>query len=112
MKFLKNHKKRKGNNYKVSSRTKRIASKIGLVVLPSSRKGKKLDVYDKKTGRYKASIGAEGYKDFHIYRDLESKGKIPKGTADKKRKNYEKRHGCNNAKKGSNNLLACLLLWS
>jgi hypothetical protein len=71
--------------YEITDSIKRKASALGVQVKPSTRAGKKLDVY--KDGIYQASIGALGYKDYEIY-------KQEKGTdyANEKRRQYKARH--------------------
>ena len=61
------------------------AKNLGLTIKPSTNKKKKVDVFkgDKKVG----SVGALGYNDYATYIQ-----KIGKKDADKKRKNYLKRH--------------------
>ena len=76
--------------YRISKYTKSQASKLGVTVKPSKLKGKKIDVF--KKGVKVASVGAIGYKDYPTYMSLERKGKVSKGTAKQKRKNYKKRH--------------------
>ena len=49
-------------------RAQRNAKKIGVVVKPSTRKGKKVDVFS-KDGKKLASIGDVNYYDFTITRD-------------------------------------------
>lgn len=96
--------------YKIKPYTKQKARNIGVMVKPSTRKGKKIDVYT-LDGVKIASVGAEGYKDYPTYLQLESKGKIPAGTARKKQKQYKARHQNNRTKKWSNGWLADQLLW-
>ena len=76
--------------YRISKYTKSQAAKLGVTVKPSKLKGKKIDVF--KKGVKVASVGAIGYKDYPTYMSLEKKGKVSKGTAKEKRKNYKKRH--------------------
>jgi|TARA_R110000796_G_scaffold183811_4_gene300409 hypothetical protein len=76
--------------YRIKPHTKSQAKKIGVEVKPSKNKGKKIDVF--KKGQKVASVGAIGYKDYPTYMALEKQGKVPKGTAKTKRKNYKKRH--------------------
>ena len=76
--------------YLIKTYTKTQAKKHGLTVKPSKNKGKKIDVF--KKGVKVASVGATGYKDYPTYIQLENKGKVPKGTAAKKRKAYKARH--------------------
>jgi hypothetical protein len=85
------------SNKKLLAKANRKAKKIGVKVKPSTRKGKKLDVF--KDGKKVGSIGAIGYKDFNI-------------TGDKKaRENYKKRHGKYRNKVGTNSFFADRILW-
>ena len=49
--------------------------------------GKKIDVF--KGGVKVASVGGAGYKDYPTYMKLEAQGKVPKGTANKRRRLYK-----------------------
>ena len=95
--------------YKITDYSKRQARRLGVTIKPSSDRSKKIDVY--KNGKKIASIGAKGYKDYPTYMALEKKGKVPKGTANQKRKNYKARHQNNRTKKGSNGYYADQILW-
>lgn len=95
-------------SYKIKKYTKDKAKKLGLTVKPSKNKGKKIDVF--KNGDKVASVGALGYNDYPTYLELERKGKVPKGTAKEKRKNYKKRH-IHRKKKGTPAYYADQLLW-
>jgi len=86
--------------YQISSYTKEKAKKAGLEVQPSTRKGKKLDVY--KDGKYLASIGALGYKDYPTY--LKEDGAT---VANERRRLYRLRH----TKETIPEQLALYLLW-
>ena len=79
-------------------KAQRKASKIGVKVKPSTRKGKKLDVFDKK-GKKIGSIGAVGYEDFNIHKDKS------------RRKKYKARHSKYRNKKGTNSFFADKILW-
>lgn len=96
-------------SYKVSEYTKRQAKILGVIVLPSKRKGKKLDVYSKDCILL-ASVGAQGYKDYPTYKELERKGKVAAGTAESKRKAYKARHIYRN-RKNTPAYFADKLLW-
>ena len=95
--------------YIISSYTKEKAKKIGVNVRPSKTFGKKIDVY--KNGTKLASIGAIGYKDYPTYLALEKKGKVPKGTANERRKMYKLRHAKDRKRLYSNGWYADQLLW-
>ena len=96
-------------SYKISEYTKRQAKKLGVIVLSSKKKGKKIDVYSKNCILL-ASIGAQGYKDYPTYQSMERKGIVPQGTAEIKRKAYKARHIFRN-KNGTPAYFADKLLW-
>jgi hypothetical protein len=96
-------------SYKISDYTKRQAKKLGVIVLSSKKKGKKIDVYSKDCILL-ASVGAQGYKDYPTYQSMERKGIVPQGTAEIKRKAYKARHVFRN-KKGTPAYFADKLLW-
>ena len=96
-------------SYKVSEYTKRQAKSLGVIVLPSKKKGKKIDVYSKDCILL-ASVGAQGYKDYPTYKELERKGIVPTGTAETKRKAYKARHIYRN-RKNTPAYFADKLLW-
>ncbi len=91
--------------YKIKTYTKNKAKQLGVVVKQSTRKGKKIDVFD-KYGKKLASIGALGYSDYPTF--IEEKGKL---FAEQKRKNYKARHQKDRTKKYSNGWFADNLLW-
>lgn len=88
--------------YEITSYTKDKAKGLGVVVKPSTVKGKKIDVF--KNEKKIASIGAVGYKDFPTY--LKEDGKA---VADKRRRLYKIRHA--NDLKSGNGFYANKLLW-
>ena len=71
--------------YKIKRHTYTQAKKLGVVVKPSTVKGKKIDVF--KKGKKVASVGARGYNDYPTW--IQKKGKE---YADKRRKAYKSRH--------------------
>jgi|TARA_B110000908_G_scaffold39833_1_gene48324 hypothetical protein len=95
--------------YKIKTYTKNQAKKIGVIVKPSSSKGKKIDVF--KKGVKVASVGAIGYNDYPTYMELEKNGKVSKGTAKIRRKLYKIRHKKDRNIKNSNGYYADKLLW-
>lgn len=95
--------------YKITNYTKAQAKKLGVSVRQSSVKGKKIDVL--KDGKKVASVGAIGYKDYPTFKNLEQKGQVPKGTAEKRRKAYKTRHEKDRNVKGSRGFYADKLLW-
>lgn len=90
--------------YKITSYTKRQAKKLNVVVKPSTRKGKKIDVF--KNGKKVASIGAIGYKDFPTY--VKTKGLK---YAKQRQRLYKIRHKKDRMIKGSAGYYADRLLW-
>lgn len=90
--------------YRIKSRQKKNAKKLGVIIKPSKLKGKKIDVF--KSGEKIASIGAKGYSDYATY--LEKKGKK---FADERKKLYKKRHNKTRKKKNSNSYYADRILW-
>tara|TARA_B000000609_G_C23866986_1_gene186049 strand:- start:54 stop:347 length:294 start_codon:yes stop_codon:yes gene_type:complete len=95
--------------YRIKQYTKDQAKKHGVEVKPSRVKGKKIDVF--KKGKKIASVGAIGYNDYPTFMELEKKGKVPKGTANKRRKAYKIRHDKDRKKRGTNGWYADKLLW-
>ena len=91
--------------YIIKPYTKRKAKLLNVLVKPSTRHGKKIDVY-KKTGEYITSIGARGYADYPTF--LLYYGKK---YADEKRRLYKLRHEANRKVKGSRGWFADQLLW-
>lgn len=94
--------------YRIKQYTLQRAKQLRLTVKPSRRKNKKIDVF--KLGELVASIGDIRYKDYPTYLELEKKGKVPKGTAKKRRELYKKRH-VNRLEKNSPSWYADNLLW-
>ena len=83
--------------YKIKRYTYAQAKKLGVVVKPSTRKGKKIDVF--KNGKKVASVGAIGYNDY------------PTWTQNKRRKAYKIRHAKDRKVRGSAGYYADKLLW-
>jgi hypothetical protein len=71
--------------YVITDYTKSQANKLGVVVKPSSKKGKKIDVY--KADKKIASIGAAGMMDYPNY--IKTKGIE---YANRRRDLYRARH--------------------
>jgi hypothetical protein len=88
--------------YQIDPLSFKQAKKLGVEITPSTRKGKKIDVFlDKKKI---ASIGAEGYNDYYYYLRVE------KTYAEERRKLYKIRHEKDIDK--LNGYLAWVLLWN
>jgi hypothetical protein len=90
--------------YSITNYTKSQAKKLGVVVKPSSVKGKKIDVF--KNDKKIASVGALGYSDYPTY--MKTKGKA---YADERRRLYKIRHSKDRNVKGSDGYYADKLLW-
>ena len=90
--------------YRITKYTLLKAKELGVVVKPSSVKGKTIDVF--KNGVKVASVGALGYMDYPTYA-------IKQGykVANVRRKLYKIRHEKDRHKKGSAGYYADQLLW-
>jgi len=91
--------------YRITSYTKARAKKLGVTIKPSTVKGKKIDVFNKK-GEKLASIGALGYGDYPTF--VKTKGL---DYADSRRHMYKIRHEKDRHKRGSAGYFADQLLW-
>jgi hypothetical protein len=91
--------------YRITSYTKARAKKLGVTIKPSTVKGKKIDVFNKK-GEKLASIGALGYGDYPTF--VKTKGL---DYADSRRHMYKIRHEKDRHKRGSAGYFADKLLW-
>jgi hypothetical protein len=94
------------DKYEIKPRTKIMARKLGVSIRPSTRKSKKIDVYDKE-GKYITSVGARGYGDYPTYLQT-----TDKKTAETKKQNYKKRHDKYRHIKDSRSYYADQLLWT
>ena len=88
--------------YEITEYTKKKAKELNVLVSPSKRKHKKLDVFDSK-GTYITSVGDSRYSDYPTY--VKTMGK---GYADERRKLYIQRHINDTGKAG---YYALKLLW-
>jgi hypothetical protein len=91
--------------YKISARQKIIAKRLGVTILPSTKKNKKIDVF--KHGIKIASIGAAGYADYSIYLKL-----FGSAYANERKRLYKLRHFKDINKIGSPGYYAYYILWS
>ena len=90
--------------YKITPRQKRNADALGVIIKPSTLKGKKIDVF--KNGIKIASIGALGYMDYDSY--IKTKGIK---FANERRRLYQIRHANDRNKKGTAGYYADKILW-
>lgn len=88
----------------ISLYTYRKAKKLGVKVLPSVRKNKKIDIY--KNGKYLTSIGDKRYFDYPMYLQF-----FGKEYANKRRRLYKLRHQKDRLIRGSKGWYADNLLW-
>ncbi len=88
----------------VSNYSKKKAESLGVDIKPSTKKGKKIDVF--KDGKLVASIGAKGYKDYPTH--LAESGKK---VAEEKRKAYKMRHEKDRHTPGTPGFYADKILW-
>ena len=89
--------------YNLTTYSKNRAKDLGVTIKPSTRKGKKIDVF--KAGKKIASIGAVGYMDYPNY-----KKKYGKKIADERKKAYYSRHK-KDIIKGTPGYYAAKILW-
>jgi hypothetical protein len=92
--------------YTITDYTKEKAHKLGLDVKPSTRKNKKIDIFDKRDGHYITSVGQIGYKDYPTY--IIEKGQ---DYADKRRESFYKRFGKRAKIPYTNAYYSAQLLW-
>lgn len=90
--------------YEITSYTKEKAKGLGVVVKPSTVKGKKIDVF--KNEKKIASIGDIKYSDYPTY--LKEDGKA---VADERKRLYHLRHQKESNKIGTPSFFAKKLLW-
>ena len=91
--------------YLILPYTKKKAKQLKVIVEPSKKKSKKIDVYD-KNGYFIVSIGAYGALDYPNY--LRFYGKE---VADERRRLYKIRHKKDRSVKGTAGYYADKLLW-
>jgi len=96
-------------SYRITKYTRDQAKKLGVTIKASNTSGKKIDVF--KNGVKVASVGAIGYNDYPTFMRLEKEGKVPKGTANTRRKAYKQRHEKDRHIRGSAGYYADKLLW-
>ena len=91
--------------YKIKDYSFIQAKKLAVTIKPSKKKGKKLDVYNKK-GELISSIGAIEYMDYPSY--LEKRGYE---YAKERKRLYRIRHAGEEKNVGSNGYYAYYILW-
>lgn len=91
--------------YKVKPYQLAQASKLSVIIKPSTKGSYKLDVFDRE-GNYITSIGDKRYSDYATY--VQEKGL---DYANKRRRLYWQRHQKDSQVEGSRGWLAARLLW-
>lgn len=103
--------------YEIKDRTKKIAKNLGVQIFPSDNPKHKIELYDYH-GNFITYVGDGKSKgDYPTYLEMETKGEVPKGYADKRRKAYYARHSKEIEKLddewiGSRSYYAMALLWN
>lgn len=90
--------------YKIKQYSFDRAAELGVTIKPSTKKGKKIDVFD--DGKKVASIGAIGYKDFPTYKAEEGLD-----FAQNRRRLYRIRHRDELNKVGTPGYFSANILW-
>lgn len=96
--------------YIIKPYTYKQANKYGVIVCPSTKRDKKIDVFD-EWGNYLCSAGARGYDDYPTYLEMERLGGVPKGYAKERRRLYRIRHSKEDKTFGSPSWASYYLLW-
>jgi len=92
-------------SYVILPYTRERAKRLGVIVKPSLKKGKKIDVFT-PDGDYICSVGALGYGDFPTFTETHGQE-----YADNKRRLYKIRHRKDIQNVGSRGWFADYLLW-
>jgi hypothetical protein len=98
------------SDYIITEYSKNQAQRLGVIIKQSSNPKKKIDVFN-KDGELLHSIGDIKYMDYPKYLKAERAGKVPKGTANRNRYLYKKRHEKDRVVKGSAGYYADNILW-
>lgn len=92
--------------YNIQPYTYKQAEALGLIVKPSAKTNKKIDVYDKRDNQYITSVGDVRYGDYPTYIKT-----YDQDYADKRRYVFHKRFKTNDVKPYSNIYYSSKLLW-
>jgi hypothetical protein len=92
--------------YDITDYTYEKAKKLGVIVVPSRRKNKKIDVYDENNKYYITSVGQRGMGDYPTY--IQTRGEE---YADKRKEAYYNRFRNKVHKIGSKSWYSAHLLW-
>ena len=92
-------------SYKIKAGQQSQATKLKVSLKPSTVKGKKVSVF--KNGKKVADIGAKGYRDFHTIKAKDRE------EAEKAKKAYRARHGCDkDPRRNTPQFYSCEILWN
>lgn len=92
--------------YEIQPYTYRQAENIGVIVKPSTKANKKLDVFDKKDNQYITTVGDIRYGDYPTY--IKAYGEE---YANKRRSAFHKRFKTDTIKPYTNTYYSAKLLW-
>lgn len=103
--------------YEIKNRTKHIAQKLGVKLFPSDNPKYKLEIYDYNGNFITYSGDGKSKGDYPTYLEMEAKGEVPEGYANKRRELYWKRHSKEIEKlsdkwEGSRSYYSFMLLWT
>ena len=90
--------------YQILPYSRAQATRLGVTIKPSQNKNKKIDVY--RDGKFVASIGAIGYKDYPTYTKEDGLEK-----AKERRRLYKLRHNADRSIVDSPGYFANQILW-
>ena len=91
--------------YKIKNYSYKQAEKLNVIIKPSHKKDKKIDVYD-QNGKYITSIGSISNYDYPTYIEISGKK-----HAEERRKLYKQRHKGENKVVNSAGYFAWYILW-
>lgn len=92
--------------YDIQPYTYEQAKRIGVIVKPSAKANKKIDIFDKRDNQYITSVGDSRYGDYPMY--LKHYGEE---YANKRRRAFHGRFNTNEIKPYSNIYYSATLLW-
>lgn len=92
--------------YKITDYTFEQAQNLDVIVTPSKRKNKKIDIYDNRDRQYITSVGDKRYGDYPTF--METRGKA---FAEERRKRFHQRFQNKASVEGSDAYYALKLLW-
>lgn len=97
------------SQYKIYPYSYGHAERLKVEIKPSKNPNKKIDVF--RNGELVASIGDIRYKDYPTYIMQERQGIVKRGTANRARWLYHKRHAKDGSIEGTAGFYAMNILW-